>query len=69
VPKETILHGWGIGVGVAEDGDQALLQLQDPMTGEQIKMLLDQDAAQTIGKALLAPRVAQPPQSRLQLPR
>lgn len=69
MPRETLLHGWGIGVGPADSSDHVIIQLQDPMTGDTIKVALDSDAAQTIGKGLLAPRVSQPPTQQIVLPR
>lgn len=68
MPKIEILDGYGIGVGPGE-GDQIILQMQNPMTGDVVRIALDPEPAQTIGKALLAPRVAQPTPQQIVLPR
>jgi hypothetical protein len=60
-----------VGVAVAPgEGDQVNLMIGDPTTQREIIIPLDPASAQTIGKALLAPRVAQPPTGgNLVLPR
>jgi hypothetical protein len=68
MPKVEILDGYTIGVGPGE-GDEIILQMQNPMTGDIVRISLGTEAAQTIGKGLLAPRVQQPAPQQIVLPR
>ena len=52
-----------------EDPNMVNLIITDQQGQKQYITQLSQEAAQTIGKALLAPRIAQPPQNNLVLPR
>lgn len=57
MPEQVILNGQ-VSVGTTPDGQTAIVI--DPGTGRTYVMPLPPESAQTIGKALLAPRVAQP---------
>ena len=68
MPEIITLDGFRVDIAPVEDTDNVKVMLTDTMIPRQYQLHLDAEAAKTIGEALIAPRVVQPPKPQIVVP-